>query len=279
MAQPFSVLLPTYAGDEAAHLDTAIRSCFEQTRTPEELLVVEDGPLTAELNRTLERWQERYPDVVRRHALDENTGLGNALRVGVRTCSTPLVARLDADDRNVLTRFERQYEFMREHPDVDIVGGYIAEFTVDPDSPVAHREVPTDHDDIERMARFRSPMNHGTVMFRRDAVLAAGNYRPVTRMEDYDLWVRLLCNGAQFANIPAVLVDVRAGDELSGRRGGVEYACAEIRRQREFYRRGFTTTPVLLFNLVTRVPLRFLPNRLRHVVYARLARKRVPDGT
>ncbi|WP_254279254.1 glycosyltransferase [Haloarcula marina] len=269
----FTVLLPTYAGDDAGELDTALASCFDQTRRPDELLVVEDGPLTDTLDATLDEWERRYPDTLRRHALAENGGLGNALRIGVDAARNPWVARFDADDYNVRTRFETQCRYVADNPDVDVLGGYIAEFADDPENVLARREVPTTHTEIERMARFRSPMNHGTVLLRREAVLSAGNYRPVTRMEDYDLWIRLLCDGARFANLPEVLVHVRAGDELAGRRGGLEYARAEVRRQVEFYRRGFTSLPVFLFNVATRTTLRLVPDGIRRRVYARFARE------
>ncbi|WEL20552.1 glycosyltransferase [Halorhabdus sp. BNX81] len=270
---PFSVLLPTYAGDDAGELSVALESCFDQPLVPEEVLVVADGSLTDALESTLSTWQDRYPNVCRRYSLPENSGLGNALREGVKACRNDLIARADADDINVAGRFERQVTYLTEHPDIDIVGGYIAEFECDPDDPVTVREVPTDHDSIRRKARFRSPMNHGTVCFRRQAVLEAGNYRPVVRMEDYDLWVRMLLSGASFANLPAVLVKVRAGPAMAARRGGLEYARAEVRRQIEFYRRGFTSLPVFLFNLATRTVFRFLPNAVRSAIYRHVARR------
>jgi len=273
VATPFCTLLPTYQGDEPEHLDSAIESCFQQTQKPDEILIVEDGPLTPSLRQVLSKWEREHPKILRRHAIPENTGLGNALRVGIEECRMPLVARLDADDLNVKTRFETQREYLANHPGVDVVGGYIDEFTDDPNERVSRRTVPTSHEKIKRMARFRSPMNHGSVMFRRSAVLEAGNYRDVSPMEDYDLWVRLLCNGAKFANIPQTLVLVRAGRELAGRRGGVEYACTEFRQQLEFYQCGFISLPILLFNVLTRVPLRFLPNRIRQLVYSNFLRK------
>lgn len=272
-ARDFSVLLPTYGGDDATELEQSLRSCFEQTVPPSELLVVEDGPLSDELTETLTEWEKRYPERLRRLRIPENRGLGNALKTGVQECTYSLIARHDSDDVNVQTRFEKQITHFSEHPDVDIVGGYIGEFSEDPSAVETVREVPANHEDIESMARFRSPMNHGTVMFRKDAVLSAGNYRAVTRIEDYDLWVRMLCSGATFANIPEILVKVRAGAGLTERRGGIEYARADVRRQVEFYRRGFIGLPVFAFNVVSRVGLRFLPNRLRRHVYRVFARE------
>lgn len=112
-------------------------------------------------------------------------------------------------------------------------------------------------------------MNHATVMFRRESVMEVGNYRPVTRMEDYDLWVRMLMNGAQFGNIPEVLLKMRAGDELYDRRNDYEYARREFEQQYSWYREGFIDTTRFTFNVLTRVGIRFAPTALRKHVYTR----------
>jgi glycosyltransferase involved in cell wall biosynthesis len=268
-----SVVLPTYRGDEPSELAEAIKSITTQTITPDEIFIVKDGELTDDLESVINEARGESSITVRTYQVEQNQGLGNALRVGVENCSCDLVARMDADDLSVQSRFERQLSFLVENPDVDIVGGYIQEFSTNPDSPISRREVPTTHTEIEQMARFRSPMNHGTVIFRKESVLAAGNYRPVDRMEDYDLWIRMLLQGATFANIPEVLVKVRAGEEMYGRRGGWEYAREEIRTQREFHERGFISTPIFIFNLLTRVPLRLIPAWARGLVYKLIARE------
>ncbi|NHN46217.1 glycosyltransferase [Halostella sp. JP-L12] len=268
----FSVLLPTYMNDDAAELESALESILQQTNRPDEVLVIKDGPVPTSLEETIDTFERDFPSIIDSIQLPTNKGLGNALRVGVKEASHGIVARMDADDISVPTRFERQSEFLATHPEVDIVGGQIAEFDGDPENIVGRREVPTEHESIESMARFRSPMNHGTVMFRKSAVLSSGNYRPVDRMEDYDLWIRMLLGGAKFANLPEVLVKVRAGEYLYGRRGGLEYAREEARTQLEFYQQGFTSLPVFLFNATTRVSLRLVPNSVRSLIYRTLAR-------
>jgi glycosyltransferase involved in cell wall biosynthesis len=267
-----SVVLPTYQGDTPDELKQAIESLADQTVLPEELYIVKDGPLTNELESVLYEKTNEFPTTIRTHQIDENQGLGNALQIGVKNCSYDIVARMDADDISVPSRFERQLGFLSENPDIDIVGGYIEEFDSDPNNPIARREVPTTHRAIQQMARFRSPMNHGTVMFEREAVLDAGNYRAVDRMEDYDLWIRMLLDGATFANIPEVLLKVRAGEEMYGRRGGWVYAREEIRTQVEFYRQGFISFPICLFNTLTRTTLRLLPSKIRGRIYQLMAR-------
>lgn len=267
-----SVILPTYANDDPDELGTAIKSVLDQTRIPDEVLMVKDGELPSELEAIVEQFEIEHPSILRSIQIPTNRGLGNALRTGVEEAAHEYIARMDADDISVPARFERQLNFLVENPEVDIVGGYIEEFDTDPKNTVGRREVPTDHQDIEQMARFRSPMNHGTVVFNREIALEAGNYRDVDRMEDYDLWVRMLLDDATFANIPEVLVSVRAGEELYGRRGGWEYAREEFRTQTEFYKRGFTSLPVFLFNTASRGGLRLAPDRLRAYIYRKFAR-------
>lgn len=258
-----------YAGDDPVHFDTAITSIAEQTLIPDEILVIQDGPIPESLETVLQRWKEDYEKTFRVHEIETNQGLGNALREGVQECSHDFIARMDADDVSVPDRFETQMGYLQDYPDVDVVGGYLSEFDTDPEETHAKRTVPCRHEEIEKRAKFRSPMNHATVMFRRASVMDVGNYRPVTQMEDYDLWVRMLMNGAQLSNIPEVLLKMRAGDELYDRRKGYKYARQEFKQQYRWYRQGFIDTTRFVFNVLTRVGIRFAPGALRKHVYTR----------
>jgi glycosyltransferase involved in cell wall biosynthesis len=267
----FSVLLPVYRGDNPETLETAIRSVINQSKSPDELVIVRDGPLTSELDNVVNRFHDEQ-SFITRVTLSQNLGLGGALREGMKHCSGEFVARMDADDISPPDRFKRQSEYLQEHPETDIIGGYIAEFGDDPENILAKRIVPTTHEEIVEMARFRSPFNHATVMMRRELALSSGNYRAVDFMEDWDLWSRMILNGATTANLPLVLLKVRAGEDMYGRRGGVGYTHAEFNRQIEFLRRGFVNFRQFTRNLAMRVPVRILPDRLRGAIYRQYLR-------
>jgi glycosyltransferase involved in cell wall biosynthesis len=220
----------------------------------------------------ISRFECAHPNIIVVHELRKNRGAGKARRVAVSKSSHELVAVMDADDIAEPTRFETQLTFLQDNPEVDIVGSYISEFTTDPDEPHAVRTVPTDHDKIVSMAHHRSPMNQTTVLFRRSAVIAAGNYRDVSRLEDYGLWVRMILNGARFANIPEPLVKVRAGSDMYERRSGWTYAREEVRFQIECWRRGFLSPPESLLNACIRVPIRLAPDRVRAFIYSEILR-------
>jgi len=265
--EPFSVLLPTYAGDEPDGLRRALDSVFEQTVEPDEVLVVEDGPLTAELESVLDEAGVEHPDQLVRTSLSSNRGLGAALSHGVEACSHELIARMDADDVAVPDRFERQLEYLAENPEVDVLGGYIGEFSEDPEEVNQVREVPITNEEIASVGRFRCPMNHPSVMFRRQAVIDAGNYREYRSMQDYELWMRMMSEGYTFRNLPLVLVKCHAGEDLYRRRGGIGYARTEFAIQRELLRHGSISLPVFSLNLGVRLPIRLLPANIRGVIY------------
>jgi glycosyltransferase involved in cell wall biosynthesis len=269
---PFSVLISTYRKDVPRELREALSSVFDQTVVPTEVVIVTDGPVPDALENTLIEYENRYPDRVRLVSLPTNQGLGAALRRGVKECSNDLVARMDADDIAVPSRFEKQIDYLLSHTNVDVLGGYVGEFEGDPSEILRVRSVPTTQESVRSLARFRSPTNHPTVMFRREAVIDAGNYRSLRLMQDYDLWMRMLSQEYVIDNLPEVLVKFRAGDDLYARRGGFDYARLELELQRDFLSYGAISLPVFLFNICTRVPLRLVPSSIRKLVYRLLLR-------
>lgn len=272
MEKHVSVVLATYGGDDPDALQEALDSVINQTHTPAEIVLVENGPIPSTIESIVETYQQDHPSTFSVVQIDTNQERGYARQIGIESASHELVAMMDTDDISVPQRFEEQVEYLSDHPSVDAVGGYIAEFTDDPDNPHAIRRVPLTPEDVANKARFRSPINQMTVMVRREAVLKAGNYKRVDPMEDYDLWARMLVNGSKLANIPQVLAKVRGGEKMYARRGGWKNAHEEIRLQRQFLELGFINLPVALMNLCIRIPIRLLPNRFRGEIYSQILR-------
>ncbi|WP_323191239.1 glycosyltransferase [Halostella sp. PRR32] len=262
----------TYAGDDPRELAASLDSIRDQSRPPEELVIVKDGPVPEGIEETIDLAEDEaaFPVVV--DELSTNRGHGGALKRGFQVASGEYVAIHDADDICLEDRFRKQLSVIDE-TGADVVGGYIAEFEDDPAETHAVREVPTEHENIVSMAKFRCPINQTTVVARRSAVLRSGNYRAVDRMEDYELWVRMIQNGYRFRNLPDVVVKVRAGSEMYGRRGGLEYAREEIRIQRYFHEIGFISFPRAVANTIVRLIPRLLPTSVRGALYQRWLRE------
>lgn len=225
----FSVLMSVYYKENPEYLKLSLDSVIKQTVPAAEIVLIKDGPLTKELDDIINQYSDKYAGLFRVFSLEENVGLGKALNYGVQRCKYDLIARMDTDDIVVPERFELQVNEFIKDKELVLCGGYIAEFARDPLIISGYRKVPLTQAAILKFAKKRNPFNHMTVMFKKKAVLEAGNYQDMPYFEDYWLWVRLLQKGYAVKNIDYVLVNVRAGVDMLGRRGGWEYAKAEFK--------------------------------------------------
>lgn len=268
----FSVLLSLYAKESPTFLASSLDSIFHQTLLPTEIILVKDGPLTAELDAIVSDYAVRYP-VLKVVALPQNQGLGRALNEGLKHCSYDIVARMDTDDISKPDRFEKQIAVFRKHPELDLVGAWIDEFEEDIHHVISIRKLPERHEDVMSYATRRNPVNHPVVMFRKSAVLAAGGYQHFPLFEDYFLWVRMLKNGAKFYNIQESLLYFRTSPNMFKRRGGWKYAMDEVRFQNIMRKMKMITWGRFLMNVAIRFPVRIMPNKLREVIYKKSLRK------
>ena len=84
----YSVLMSVYKKDSPEYLAVALRSIYEkQTRKPDEIIVISDGPLTEALHDVLKNFQKNKEDFVKYYFLKKNMGLGEALRIGTQKCT------------------------------------------------------------------------------------------------------------------------------------------------------------------------------------------------
>ena len=270
----FSVLTSVYKNDAPGPFRDALDSTINQTCPPDEIVLVRDGQVPAELQAVIDEYVSRYPELFTYIPFEENGGLGNALRTGLERARNELVARMDSDDLNVPNRFELQLKYFEEHPETDIMGGNISEFFGSPEQIVQYRVVCKNHDEIAKDLRNRSPFNHVTVMFRKEAVLKAGNYESFYLFEDWYLWARMYLAGCKFANINDVLCNVRIVD-MSARRGGMKYY-KSCKRLLKFMKKNKI---IGFFKYMKIKTVRFigyvlLPNELRAFMYKKMLRKK-----
>lgn len=271
----FSVLMSIYYKEDPEFLKQSLNSVLEQTLKPSEIVLVKDGELTYELDEVINQFVVQYPNMFKIVALEKNVGLGEALQTGLLNCTYEIVARMDSDDICLPNRFEKQIEIFDKDTSIDLVGSYIAEFETDTKKIKSVRAVPCEFCDIVKKAKNRNPFNHVTVMFRKSAVIEAGNYKRFLWYEDYYLWIRMLLQNHKAVNIPDILVYVRTGTSMFKRRGGLKVFLNEVKFQKELLRLNFITIIQFIYNLVTRGSTRLLPVHLRKIIYHLFLRKKV----
>ena len=135
--------------------------------------------------------------------------------------------------------------------------------------------VPEHDEDIKEYLKSRAPVNLVTVMLRKSHVMDVGGYLDWYHEEDYYLWIRLVLAGYKFYNIQENLVNVRVGEEMYQRRGGLRYFKSEEGIQRLMLDNKLITTKQYIYNVAIRLIVQVLmPNWLRGWVFCHFARKR-----
>ena len=272
MYMQFSVLISVYIKDNPEYLKEALDSVINQTVMPSEIVLIKDGELTDKLEEVISKFVDCNPNLFKVIGYEVNKGLGYALKIGVEECSYDIIARMDSDDICREDRFEKQLSVLKHDASIGIVGSNISEFEVNKDNIVSIRKVPSDNESIIRYAKKRNPFNHMSVMYRKKEVLDAGNYKEFLWNEDYYLWVRMILNKCQCANIEENLVYARVGKAMFERRGGIKYAINDIKLQREFKRLNFINYYQVILNTILRNIVRLMPNNMRRMIYIKILR-------
>ena len=271
----FSVLLSVYKKEKPEYLKVALESIINQSLMPDEIVIVKDGALTNELDSVIESFQKKHIGLFKIMAFEKNRGLGLALRDGVLACSNEWIARMDTDDIAYPFRFEKQFQFLKDHPDISMVGSWITEFSTVPEQPDTITKLPVEYEDIVSYAKSRNPFRHMTLVYKKEAIVESGNYRDFLWFEDYDMWVRMIQHGYKVVNLPEVLVNVRADDGMFARRGGWKYLKNDLLFQKQLKDTGFINWFQYSKNVILRVTMRIIPNKLRLQIYKHFLRSNV----
>lgn len=208
-------LLPVRNG--MPFLPETLASLENQTFQDAEILAWDNGSTDGTIE-TLKEWiPSRIPGRV---ITDCPLSLAGSLAALVAEARTEFCARIDADDLAHPDRLEKQIAFLRANPEIALVGSS-AHLINRSGERVGHWEFPAGTFDIQHELLFQPAIIHPSVLFRREAVLAAGNYREVSSLsnppaphhlgEDYDLWIRLALN-YPIRNLPEPLISYRRHD-------------------------------------------------------------------
>lgn len=274
MSDKFSVLMSVYYKENPKHFDLALQHILiKQTLLPDEFVLVCDGPLTKELDEVIDKYAHVALNVLKVYRLEKNSGLGNALNFGLSKCNYELIARADSDDICVAERFEKQVAYLKEHFDVAVVGSDIREFSENINDANTYKRMPKTYRDVYHMAKFRNPVNHMTVMFRKSAIEKVGSYQHLQYIEDYYLWVRLLAGGFKIENINEPLVFARIGNGMIQRRSSKSYISSWTTLGQYMLEYRMITRSQYIKNIIAVRAFIYMPINFKEIVYKKLLRK------
>jgi glycosyltransferase involved in cell wall biosynthesis len=269
-----SVLMSTYAKDNAEHFAEALESIYHQTVRPDEIVLVVDGPVDGRLEDVIARFQsdERIP-VMKIVRQPKQSGLAAALDRGLAECVGDFVMRMDSDDVSMPTRLMNQLAYAESHPEVSLVAAWAYEFTDSMNAPMAVKTAPEGGAPLIDALRWRNVICHPTVLIRRDDLIRVGGYRSTfDKLEDYDLFVRLALANRPMKVLQIPLLYVRVSLEQRKRRGGWRYVMYELKFRWFCLQSGFLTNRQFLTTTACYASFRLVPAWTRHYLY-RFARK------
>lgn len=193
-----TVLMTTY--NNAEYLSTSIKSILNQTYKNFDFIIIDDGS-TDNSKEII----EGFDDERIKYFKIQNSGLGAALNYGLNLASTELIVRMDADDISLPTRIEKQYSFILQNKDYDIVSSWYSAF----ENRKLLYSIKTPEGDaaIKKRLALHSEVIHAGMLYKKDKIISNGGYKPII-FEDYELWLRIK-DKVKFYNLQEVLLLVR----------------------------------------------------------------------
>lgn len=201
-----SVLLPFLNSEQT--LGAAIESILCQSLQDIRLVLVNNNSFAAATK--LAAWYaQKDTRVVLLH--ESQQGIAFALNTGLKACSAPLIARMDADDTAHPERLEKQRNFLLEHPELGVVScrTHVPEIEI---GNTGYRLFADWQNKIvtpQQHAQYRfveSPVAHPSVMFRSSLIEQWGPYSTAAEPEDYEIWLRWMDKGVPFHKLPETLL-------------------------------------------------------------------------
>jgi glycosyltransferase involved in cell wall biosynthesis len=196
--------LPIYNAER--FLAEALQSIKAQTVADFEVYAVLDGCSDGSEDILMHLKDARFIVVKK----ERNEGKVPATNLALFQGHGEFFGRMDADDVMHPEKLERQVRFLREHPEVDIVGTYFDHIN---EQGLRIRQAfpfPTTHEGIRDGFRVRDCIGGPVALCRREKLVAVGGYDPLFwQSEDLELWLKCLASGLRFSNLPEVLFHYR----------------------------------------------------------------------
>jgi len=263
----FTVLMPVHNSIDLSLLKKAINSVLNNKLTPNEFIIIVDGLISKEKEFFLLDKKKKNSFV--RVIFKKKTGISKILNYGLKISKYNIIARADADDINHKNRFFEQVKFFKNNK-VDILGSNINENI---NGKKFIKKVPKSPSLFH--FSFLNPVNHMTVMFKRDKIMKLGSYPKIKYKEDYALWFLAKIRGYAIANLDLSLVNSRIDTMTIKRRKNIQAIFSEFRLYFFLIKKNIFLIFLLSFSLLFRIFFLILPNFVYLFLLTRINRHAV----
>lgn len=258
-----SVVMAVCENDSIEDLDRCLKSIFSSLEATDELILVHDGPASEGIINFVSKL--RHKNFVFLETRFKN-GLTDCINTGVQRAKNEWIGRIDPDDYCLPDRFLKQKEQLIFHKYPDVLCSSIVEFS---ENRRVTRKCKICDNVVHFPFWFRNPIYNVTTLFRRQMFIDLGGYEKLPNFIDYFFWCKVFYGGYRIhcEEVPSVMVNV--GNDLSRRRGGWRYAKSEVNFYHKLYQLSYINLPIFVTILFLRLPVRFLPNFVRKILWKR----------
>jgi len=242
-----SVVLPVYNAEK--YLDEAIQSILNQTYTNFEFIIINDGSTDSSLEiiKKYKNQDDRIILITR-----ENRGLISSLNEGIEQSKGKFIARMDADDISLPTRFKKQVILM-ENNNIDICGCHFSMINKN-GKYIKTIYCPLDNDSLLLFLTLIVPFAHGSVMINKRFLIHHNlKYGENENAEDKALWASMYNEGARFDNVNEVLFEYREFNESLSKLNGINLRNDNKKVKLELINNHYNTIREALISLSKRI--------------------------
>ncbi len=216
-----SVLMSVY-NETIQEIGKAIDSILVQSKPDFEFIIVIDNPDRKDYVDFLTEYAKQDERIIILQNT-QNIGLAASMNKALALAKGKIIARMDADDISVSTRFQKEYDLLsRGGSDVVFTNytriGSDGEY-LDNGRPACNL---SDERDFTEQIVFNGVVHHPTVMMKKEAIQRVNGYRLFPCSQDQDLWIRMLESGATFMFLDEVLLYYRVRSEGISQKKGIQ---------------------------------------------------------
>lgn len=207
IATKLTVILPVY-NSNTEWLSSAIESVLNQTYKDFQLLIIDDGSNEKTI-ATINHFKNKDKRIrVARNP--KNMGLIYSLNKGLSLASSEYIARMDSDDWCYPYRFEKQIQYLDNHPEISVLATQA--ISISSGKKIFNPKI-ISHEDIVSTLPFYCCIVHPSVIFRREQILSIAGYPNVVAAEDYALWAKICFKTKlRIEILPDICLKYRLGD-------------------------------------------------------------------
>lgn len=243
-------------------LQKSLISIQNQKHIPKEIIIIIDGPIKNELKNYIKNIQTKFQNITIINNI-KNSGLAYSLNKGISQAKYELIARLDPDDEIINDRFFHQKKKFDKNSRLSICGSNTIECF---NGSCRLIKKPLNNYKIYRSLKYKNPIIHSSVMFKKSDIIKVGKYPLINKCQDYLLWIKCMQAQMIFENIKIPLLRTKLDIEMMKRRD-FEYFKFEYQIYLYMFKNKIISSFFFLMIVLLRVIIRVMPNPIKIFFY------------